>query len=92
MFWIGVLIAGVITVFVWVFYERQSSVPHAALVRERTVKRAEEKGRKPAPIIGVCAVCGTQETLPFRCKYCGQLFCKNHRLPEDHTCDGVKTA
>lgn len=90
MFWLAVLVAGIIIVAVWTFYERQSSVPHAALVRERTVKRAEEKGRKPAPILGVCASCGRQETLPFRCKYCGQLFCHEHRLPERHKCDGVK--
>ena len=25
--------------------------------------------------------------LPFKCKYCGGTFCKNHRLPENHNCD-----
>ncbi len=24
--------------------------------------------------------------LPFRCKYCRSLHCKNHRLPENHDC------
>ena len=24
--------------------------------------------------------------LPFRCKYCGNFHCKNHRLPENHDC------
>ncbi len=24
--------------------------------------------------------------LPFRCKYCGGIYCKNHRLPENHEC------
>jgi len=24
--------------------------------------------------------------LPFKCKYCGNRYCKNHRLPENHDC------
>ena len=24
--------------------------------------------------------------LPFKCKYCGGTFCKDHRLPENHDC------
>ncbi len=24
--------------------------------------------------------------LPFRCKYCGGIYCKKHRLPENHEC------
>lgn len=24
--------------------------------------------------------------LPYRCKYCGMLFCNKHRLPENHYC------
>ncbi len=26
--------------------------------------------------------------LPFRCKYCGRYFCRDHRLPENHGCTG----
>jgi len=26
--------------------------------------------------------------LPFRCKYCGKYFCRDHRLPENHSCTG----
>ncbi|MHA1727278.1 MAG: rhomboid family intramembrane serine protease [Promethearchaeota archaeon] len=34
-----------------------------------------------------CAFCDTEiEFLPFKCKYCGKLFCKKHRLPETHDC------
>lgn len=34
-----------------------------------------------------CKFCGTSlEYLPFRCKYCGGDFCKEHRLPEKHNC------
>ncbi|MCK5346110.1 MAG: hypothetical protein KAR20_22020, partial [Candidatus Heimdallarchaeota archaeon] len=24
--------------------------------------------------------------LPFKCKYCGLIYCKKHRLPENHSC------
>lgn len=34
-----------------------------------------------------CAFC-KKETgyLPFHCKYCGNSFCSEHRLPENHNC------
>lgn len=34
-----------------------------------------------------CDVCGKEEPLPFRCKYCGGTFCVEHRLPEEHNCE-----
>jgi len=34
-----------------------------------------------------CEYCGKEiGFLPFRCKYCGGVFCKDHRLPENHEC------
>ena len=24
--------------------------------------------------------------LPFRCKFCGMIFCNAHRIPENHDC------
>jgi len=59
---------------------------------EIIVKAAErpKKEKKPhTPIIGKCAMCGKEVTLPFKCKYCGQLFCDDHRLPENHSCGGL---
>lgn len=38
-----------------------------------------------------CSYCGAQETMPFRCKFCGELFCGEHRLPENHECVGLET-
>lgn len=35
-----------------------------------------------------CSVCGRDELLPFKCKYCGEYFCAEHRLPEKHNCLG----
>jgi len=29
--------------------------------------------------------------LPFECRYCGGKFCVDHRLPESHSCEGVKS-
>ncbi|WP_135612938.1 AN1-type zinc finger domain-containing protein [Methanococcoides sp. AM1] len=28
--------------------------------------------------------------IPFKCRRCGELFCKDHRLPEKHECTGKK--
>lgn len=34
-----------------------------------------------------CEFCGKEiGYLPFKCKYCGSIFCKVHRLPENHAC------
>jgi hypothetical protein len=34
-----------------------------------------------------CEFCGKEiGYLPFKCKYCGGIFCKVHRLPENHAC------
>ncbi len=34
-----------------------------------------------------CEHCGEKiDLLPFKCKYCGRAFCKEHRLPENHQC------
>lgn len=46
---------------------------------------AEEKRRE---IIG-CYICGTKEQIPFKCKYCEEYFCSNHRIPINHSCPFV---
>ena len=33
-----------------------------------------------------CEYCGKEVMLPFKCPYCGGLFCAEHRLPEKHEC------
>ena len=30
--------------------------------------------------------CQEKDSLPFKCKLCGQMFCAKHRLPEQHQC------
>ncbi|HDZ17334.1 MAG TPA: hypothetical protein ENH75_03545 [archaeon] len=35
----------------------------------------------------ICYYCERKiSDLPYRCKFCGMIFCKNHRLPENHIC------
>ena len=33
-----------------------------------------------------CEICGKEVVLPFKCSYCGDYFCGEHRLPERHNC------
>lgn len=33
-----------------------------------------------------CGVCGRQEVMAFRCRYCKGYFCPEHRLPPNHDC------
>ena len=33
-----------------------------------------------------CATCGVEVDLPFRCNYCENFYCPEHRLPENHDC------
>lgn len=36
----------------------------------------------------LCYYCGRKITqLPYRCRYCGHIFCPDHRLPETHGCN-----
>ena len=37
-----------------------------------------------------CDICSTYELLPFKCRYCGGTFCSAHRLPENHSCPGLR--
>lgn len=37
-----------------------------------------------------CSYCGREELLPFRCKFCKRAFCAEHRLPENHECEGLE--
>jgi Zn-dependent protease len=36
-------------------------------------------------VIG-CFVCTKAENIPFRCNYCKEYFCSNHRNPINHSC------
>lgn len=36
-----------------------------------------------------CSECG-KESMSFTCRYCGEKFCSEHRLPEKHDCNGLE--
>ena len=38
-----------------------------------------------------CKFCNSKiERIPFKCGYCNQTFCSEHRLPEKHNCETLK--
>ena len=37
-----------------------------------------------------CSECGKQ-SMSFTCRYCGEKFCSEHRLPENHDCSGLES-
>jgi Zn-dependent protease len=39
-----------------------------------------------------CKKCGQETFLPFTCPYCGDYFCVEHRLPENHECPRLEQA
>jgi len=39
-----------------------------------------------------CQKCQKEVFLPFRCQYCGDYFCSEHRLPENHECPQIEQA
>ncbi|MGB9714502.1 MAG: AN1-type zinc finger domain-containing protein [Candidatus Bathyarchaeales archaeon] len=39
-----------------------------------------------------CQKCGREVFLPFKCPYCGEYFCSEHRLPENHECPRMELA
>jgi Zn-dependent protease len=39
-----------------------------------------------------CQKCQKEVFLPFRCPYCGDYFCSEHRLPENHECPRIEHA
>lgn len=38
--------------------------------------------------MGDCSKCG-KKAMTFTCRYCGDKFCSEHRLPENHDCEGL---
>ncbi|MFB6144137.1 MAG: rhomboid family intramembrane serine protease [Candidatus Nanohaloarchaea archaeon] len=41
--------------------------------------------------MGKCSACG-KEDLTFTCNYCGDTFCAEHQLPENHDCSNIDEA
>ena len=39
--------------------------------------------------IGQCQLCKKEVEIPYQCTFCGQYFCEEHLLPENHLCPGT---
>ncbi len=39
--------------------------------------------------MGECSECG-KKSMSFTCRYCGEKYCSEHRLPENHDCEGLE--
>ncbi|WP_435195756.1 rhomboid family intramembrane serine protease [Natronomonas sp. EA1] len=39
--------------------------------------------------MATCEVCGKHIDLPYNCRRCGNAYCAEHRLPENHSCAGL---
>ena len=37
-----------------------------------------------------CTLCGKDENMPYTCRRCGNAYCAEHRLPENHDCMGLE--
>lgn len=40
----------------------------------------------PTPTPRKCQICGNIESIPFKCNYCNDYFCGDHRNPINHSC------
>lgn len=88
----AVLILVVLAYFIWQEMGKQSSKREARRIIDEKLflpKRMTRR-KKTAPIAGICYKCGKKVTMPYKCKFCGGLFCEKHRLPEKHACPGLK--
>ncbi len=56
---------------------------------EKIVAPKTEKPKSGTPLKAICLECKEVATLPFRCKFCTELFCGSHRLPENHNCEAL---
>lgn len=39
--------------------------------------------------MGECSECG-KKSMSFSCRYCNEKYCSEHRLPENHDCEGLE--
>ena len=96
---LGFLVLFVLAYFIWKEFSPRSSpwtlpgqkVDVKRMLNERLFLPKEvATGRKKAPISGKCYKCGKRTTMPYKCKFCGGLYCDAHHLPESHECEGLK--
>ena len=42
--------------------------------------------------MGTCNFCKKAVVLPYRCSFCDNSFCSEHKLPENHQCSNIASA
>lgn len=98
----GILLLVAVAYFIWReftpgkpelrwFWQKPKKQDVKRMLEERLFLPKEVgTGRKKIPISGKCYKCGKRAIMPYKCKFCGGLYCDNHRLPESHDCEGLK--
>lgn len=69
---------------------QNGSYLNANATKKQRMQEGERSPPSASPLSSKCHSCGNHVTMPFRCKFCGLLFCDLHRLPESHDCSGLK--
>ncbi len=65
------------------------ALPKAFGGNEEKIQRPVQKEKSGTPLNAVCVDCEKTVSLPFRCRFCSELFCGEHRLPESHNCEAL---
>lgn len=68
------------------FLTKKENIKEKWFLPKKVIKK---KNKSSAPISGKCAKCKKSVVMPYKCKFCGRIFCDEHRLPENHDCVGV---
>jgi len=61
------------------------------VVFSKYVPRKAVMTARRSKLYGKCSFCDKDTLMPFKCKYCGNDFCTQHRLPENHECRWLKS-
>jgi len=92
--YLGVVLMGNTIYFaIFIYYLLPSEEPRSYNRSKRAPsyrsKTSSKQEKKQIPLSGKCRYCNKKTIMPYRCKYCGDLYCSEHRLPEKHNCDGT---
>ena len=87
-FLLFVLVSGTIGLAYYAF-GRGAGVSKVSNLGGRVNASDSRAFQKKIPLSGTCSFCHKKVVMPFRCSYCKKVFCEEHRLPEEHDCDGL---
>jgi hypothetical protein len=67
-------------------------IMHACAVPEEIILEYVYYLEKLRRFMTHCQLCKRETDTIFKCSYCGQNFCPDHRLPENHRCPSMPTS